>query len=275
MIRSPRRVRTASAISSPAVLLLGVACCVVAPRPAAADDIAAKGREIVARQAPAVVRVTATVKQDVAGFGVQFGAGGERTTEAIGTVIDPSGIVVIAANQLTPRFDGFSMMIVGEAKKVEMKTELSKPVIHLADGTELPARIVLEDPDTWLTYVVPEKPAPKPLATVPQEAAPAARQLDEVLVISRLAKTFGNEPSAGISRITAIVSKPCRGYEISSTFQYGPAFDSAGRFIGCISMVMSTASATTASESFLIIPAADIAEVAKQVRERTAAPAER
>lgn len=167
------------------------------------------------------------------------------------------------------------MMVDGEEKKIEMKTEFSKPVIHLADGTELAARIVLEDPDTSLTYVVPEKPAAKPFVAVPWEAVGVPRQLDEVLLVSRLGKNLGDEPSAAFARITAVISKPCRGYDIPTSFQFGPAFDRAGKFIGCTSMLTATASSPMASVSFLIIPAADIAEVAKQVREKMAKPAAR
>lgn len=242
--------------------------------PSFADDVAAKGRDLVARQAAAIVRVTATVKQDKAAFGIQFGTGGERTANAIGTVVDPSGIVVLAMGELKPQVGDVMIMVDGERKKFEQKSEISKPVIHLADGTEVPARIALEDPETGLACVVPEKPLDKPLACVPFQDGPQPRQLDHVMLISRLGEKSGHEPSVQVTRIAAVVSKPRRSYNVGEMFSGGAWFDLDGRFIGVTTPVIWRPEAGDfSSVSYVITPAADIADLAAQVREQRGKPA--
>ena len=81
-------------------------------------------------------------------------------------------------------------------KEIEPRIEISQPAIHLADGTEVPARLALEDPDTGLACVVPEKPLKKPLAGVPIQDRPQPGQFDQVVGIARHSVTFRREPHA-------------------------------------------------------------------------------
>ena len=262
-------------------LVVGLAAGAAVPSWVAADELADKGRELVAKHAPAVVWVTANIKQDMAAMGVQFGGmpgqAGERRTTAIGTVVDPSGIVVVATNRLKPPLGMVSMMIVdGQAKPIETKTELSKPVIQLADGTEVPARIALEDPDTGLTYLAPDKPLKEPLASMPPERAAELRQLDQVFQISREGKKLGTVPNVSIGRISAVLTKPRRGYVPGGALRFGPYFDESGRFVGVASIQTPKdiqVGFTDGEIITLIIPAADLAEAVAQVRDQAANPA--
>lgn len=257
--------------------LSGLAAWAAVPLPCSAGDVAATARDVLARHADAIVRVTATLKQDMAGFGIQFGGGGgERMAEAIGTVIDPTGIVVVASAALNPTgammAEGIEFNVAGERKKIEMKTEMSKPVIHLAEGTEVPARIALEDPDSGLTFIVPEKHDGKAFACMTAEAAVDVRPLDEVILVSRLGKQYGSAPAAAIARIKAVVTKPRRG-AVPEGFEHGSAFDQNGRFLGVTTIRMPSIRDTSGGMEMpmpLIIPAADLAELAAQVREQAA-----
>ena len=254
-------------------ILLAVGLFAIAAAPAPADDAAcvAKAREVLAKHADAVVRVTATLQQDMAGFGVQLGGmGGEQKGTAVGTVVDPSGIVVLATAELNPTAammaDGLEVNVDGEQKKIKLKTKISQPVIHLADGTEVPARIAIEDADTGLTYVVPEKKAVKPFASLPPGPEAGPRVLDDVILLSRLAKHSGEEPSVILTRISAVVTKPRRGYAVGGA--NGAAFDRDGRFFGVATLRTEPTAGIGGSFMPLVIPAADIAQVAAQVREQ-------
>jgi hypothetical protein len=269
---------TPAPVSRPAAVaaLLVLAAAAALPQKPAVADLPAKARQVQEAHAASVVRVTATVKQDMAGFGIQLGgAGSESTVDAIGTVVDPSGIVVVPRGQLNPMGmmmgDGMEVNIGGERRKIEMKTELSRPVIHLADGTEVPARIALEDPDGGLTYLAPEQPLAKPLASVPAEAAAEPKPLDDMILVSRLPKTYGNEPAVTLARVKAVVTKPRRGY-VPEGGEMGAAFDQEGRFVGVATLRMPSMKDLQRGTSpvILIIPAADIATVARQVREGAA-----
>jgi len=269
---------TPAPVSRPAAsaALFVLAAAAAVPQTPAIADLPAKARQVQAAHAASVVRVTATVKQDMAGFGIQLGgAGSESTVDAIGTVVDPSGIVVVPRGQLNPMGmmmgDGMEVNIGGERRKIEMKTELSRPVIHLADGTEVPARIALEDPDGGLTYLAPEQPLAEPLASVPAAAAAEPRPLDDMILVSRLPQTYGNEPAVTLARVKAVVTKPRRGY-VPEGGEMGAAFDQEGGFVGIATLRMPSMKDLQRGTSpvILIIPAADIATVARQVREGAA-----
>ena len=259
-----------SAVAPRILLAVGLCAIAAAPAPAADDACVAKAREVLAKHADAVVRVTATVQQDMAGFGIQLGGmGGEQKGTAVGLVVDPSGIVVLSTSELNPTAAMMADMEVnvgGERKKIELKTKLSQPVIHLADGTEVPARIAIEDADTGLTYLVPEKKAAKPFASLPPDSGAEPRVLDDVILLSRLVKHSGRDPSVNLTRITAVVTKPRRGYPVGA--MNGAAFDRDGRFFGVVTLRPEPTAGIGSSFMPQVIPAADIAQVAAQVREQ-------
>lgn len=259
-----------SAVAPRILLAVGLCAIAAAPAPAADDACVAKAREVLTKHADAVVRVTATVQQDMAGFGIQLGGmGGEQKGTAVGLVVDPSGIVVLSTSELNPTAAMMADMEVnvgGERKKIELKTKLSQPVIHLADGTEVPARIAIEDADTGLTYLVPEKKAAKPFASLPPDSGAEPRVLDDVILLSRLVKHSGRDPSVNLTRITAVVTKPRRGYPVGA--QSGAAFDRDGRFFGVVTQRPEPIAGFGNTLMPLVIPAADIAQVAAQVREQ-------
>ncbi len=103
-----------------------------------ADDIAEKGRAILARNQHAVVTVQLVLKSK---FSVS-GAGGQSTenrTDVTGTVVDPSGLTVLSLSVTDPGQLIQSMMggLSEDEMKFKMETELSDVKILLDDGTEI------------------------------------------------------------------------------------------------------------------------------------------
>lgn len=181
-------------------------------------DREAKGRNLLATFGPALVRVTATLKQQRAASGVQ-GRSDEHVAEDIGTVIDPAGIVVVPSVAFAWHVTAATIRVDGERKPIETQTEITKPVIHLADGTEVPARLALEDPDLSLLFVVPEKADRRQFRSVlladgTAAANAAVQPLDEVFTLSRHGRVLAHEPTVGIARITALPTKPRRVYTL-------------------------------------------------------------
>jgi hypothetical protein len=125
------------------------------------------------------------------------------------------------------------------------------PRILLAVGLFVDPAI--EDPDTGLTYVVPEKKAVKPFASLPPGPEAGPRVLDDVILLSRLAKHSGAEPSVILTRISAVVTKPRRGYAVGGA--NGAAFDRDGRFFG-VATLRTEPTAGIGSLMPLVIPAA-------------------
>ena len=103
-----------------------------------ADEVADKGREIFKKNQRAVVTVQVVVKMkfSVPGMG---GQANESKQDVTGTVVDPSGLTVLALSSCEPG-DMIQSMMAGmsdEDTKFKMETELSDVKLLLDDGTEV------------------------------------------------------------------------------------------------------------------------------------------
>src|SRR5215213_7146637 len=113
-----------------------------------ADDApVAAAREVFEKHQKSVVWVSAVMKMRAGGaLGGMFGRQ-EQKVEAVGTVIDESGLTVLSYTMLDPSAMFNAAMqnvnVGGGENKVEFKTELSGVKIRLADGTEVPAKLIL------------------------------------------------------------------------------------------------------------------------------------
>jgi hypothetical protein len=206
----------------------------------------------------------------------------EQKVEAVGTVIDESGLTVLSYTMLDPSAMFNAAMqnvnVGGGENKVEFKTELSGVKIRLADGTEVPAKLILRDDDLDLAFVMPTEAGKKlPFLKLGEGGAAGAsdvKPLDPLVVIWRLGQSLDRQPAVAISRVSAVVTKPrtfylCTGVEAMGT----PAFTGDGKPLGIVVMrkqglegagggLMSLASSGGISP--IVIPAADVMEVAQQ-----------
>ena len=211
----------------------------------------------------------------------------EDVTEAVATVIDPSGLAVLSFCVAEPAHLAGRFF---RGEKIKMESEVVDVKMLLPDGGELPARLVLRDKDLDLVFVRPaEKPA-KPFSAVDLSLNSPAGILDEFLILSRLGKVAGRVPAVSVGRIEAVVKKPRTFYVPDESALAGklgaPAFLPDGKIIGLLllkmvpgtsgGMRMSMASMTSmmfggASAMGLmpvILPAKDILEVSRQVPEQ-------
>jgi hypothetical protein len=247
---------------------------------ARAETTADVGRRLLKTHADAVVSVKMVV-----GISLSFGGRdqeNESKMEAVGTVLDPSGLTVISLSTIDP-----SAMIRGQMRgraptdfKVDSRVKDAK--IVLADGTELPAEIVLRDKDLDMAFLRPtEKPA-KPLAAVNLEKAGQPQVLDEAISLNRLGKIANRVVAVSIERIDALVERPRPFYILSPGGSSGvgsPVFGVDGLPWGIVLMRSSPTeveanptsmfSGSTGSYGFLpvVVPAADVLDVAKQALE--------
>src|SRR5205814_9903432 len=110
------------------------------------------------------VQVVVKMKFSMPGTG---GQANESKQDVTGTVVDPSGLTVLALSSCEPG-DMLQSMMAGmsdEDMKFTMETELSDVKLLLDDGTELPADIVLRAKDLNLHFVRPvTKPASPTIA---------------------------------------------------------------------------------------------------------------
>jgi S1-C subfamily serine protease len=227
---------------------------------ARADEIANAGRAVLKKYREAVIGVKVVAKVAVPGR--------ESTQEikidAVGIVVDAKGLTVASLRVVEP-----SDML-SQAARRDIQAEVTDLKLVLADRTEVGAALVLRDKDLDLAFLRPTEKLPKPAVVVPLSDDAAPEVLDNVVALGRSIRTPRLDPTLTDGRISAIVDKPRLFYVGTSALVNSGAgsavFALDGKLIGQI-LLQRTLKGDTWP---VIIPAADIAETAKQV---PAAPA--
>ena len=227
-----------------------------------ADDLGDKGRDIFKKNQHAVVTVTVVQKMAAAG------RGGPREAKAdlTGTVVDPTGLTVLALSSCDP-----AELYRHLSEEYKTDIELSDVKILLEDGTELPAEIVLRDKDLDLAFIRPKTKPASPMAAVDLSKSSRAQVLDQLVTLNRLKRAAGRAFSASVERVSAVVQKP-RTFYIPDSSQTdtglgSPAFAMDGGVVGLV--VMRAVNAQGAANirdcmTAIILPAEDIAKAAAQ-----------
>jgi len=251
---------------------------------AVADERAEKGRDIVERWQSSVVTVRLVMEQRIV-VGGQERSKTEGKNEVTGTIIDPSGLVVVSYFSTSPNelYAQLAAARGDDSRDFKMESEATDVKIRLPDGKELPAKIVLRDKDLDLAFIRPvEKPA-EPLPAVDLSAKATLELLDTVVVINRLGRVASWATAVYIDRIHAIAEKPRRFYVPGGMgameSELGcPAFTLDGKAVGIL-VLRVLPSGGGGGSSFggmsdmgmlpVILPSEDILEVAKQAPETT------
>jgi hypothetical protein len=249
---------------------------------AVAQDDRAAGREIVKRWQNTIVNVRVTLKLRMSMRGREMQSTDEAV-ETVGTVIGVDGLTVLSLGSLNPG----AMMnkiiggMAGGQDRMGIGSEPTDLKIRFADGTEVPAKIVLRDEDLDLAFIRPATKPDKPLVAVDLADAARPSLLDPVVVLSRLGRVGGWTPAASIQTIGAIIEKPRTFYVIETGAAGGmgtPAFTPAGKVVGLLTMRSVQAgrlgmlSMMGGPEGLgllpVILPAADVLEIAKQATDK-------
>jgi hypothetical protein len=215
----------------------------------------AAARELVARRSEAIVMVLATVK-------TRMNIGGREATrdqsvQANATVLDPTGLAVMALSVLEPGEIANRTMGPGG-----VSTEISDLRMRRPDGQEIPAKVVLRDSDLDLVFVKPTEPPSAPMPAVDAPSGVPAL-LDVLVVLQRTGETTGWRPLATLSYVQMTVDRPRTYHALSVTPALGAAvFDTRGRFVGIIVRV----GGARTNPLPAVLPADDIREVAGQAK---------
>lgn len=255
-----------------------------APALAQTPDERSAARALVKKHGDAVVTLLGTVKTRMMLGGKEMPAN-EEHLETNGTVLDATGLTVISLTALEPGNLLGGIMSQGmesaglSGMKIDTKTETTELRLRLADGKEVPARVVLRDEDLDLAFVKPVEPLGAPLAFVDGPSGkPVA--LDLLVGLTRLGPMAGWQVGATFSHVVAVIDKPRTAY-LGGAGLGGAVFDGAGRFVGI--SVVSKRSGGAPSMSFtsmmsgnmegmgfmpIVLPADEVREVAKQASVR-------
>ncbi|HHY84799.1 MAG TPA: trypsin-like peptidase domain-containing protein [Verrucomicrobia bacterium] len=239
-----------------------LACLTAAP--VRGDEVAEKGREILNRYREAVVTVPVVLR--VSG---SSGRSSESRQELTGTVVDPSGLTVLALSAVDPT-DIYRRL----SQNTRTDIEVMDIKIVQADQTELLAEIVLRDADLDLVFIRPKAKPSKPMAAVDLSKSGAPQVLDQVITLNRLNRAASRAYAASVERISAVVQRPRTFYipdtAMTSTTLGSPAFLPDGRIVGVFVMraVSSGGTADTRHNlTTILLPAEDILNGAKQAPE--------
>ncbi len=125
-----------------------------------ADELTVKGRAILEKNQGTVVTVQVVLKTSSSGS-----ASRETKQDITGTVVDPSGLTVLALSACDPN-EMLQRIMPEEFSKYNVQSEVSDLRILLEDGTDIAAEIVLRDKDLDLAFIRPKTKPATPMAAV-------------------------------------------------------------------------------------------------------------
>jgi S1-C subfamily serine protease len=228
-------------------------------------DERAAARDLIKKRGDAVVMVLATIKIRVNIEGRDQSQ--EQAAQTNATVIDSSGLAVLSLSTLEPD-DVMSRQLTqrfGGNAHVDVTSEPTDIRMHLADGRELPAKLVLKDTDLDLAFVRPTEPLTGPMTFVDAPSGKASL-LDLVFVVQRTSEATGWTTGASFGSVQLVIDKPRTYYLLAMSggaAGFGsPLFDTSGKFVGIT--VMRNPGIRGAAPLSGVLPAEDIREVAKQ-----------
>jgi S1-C subfamily serine protease len=274
-------------------MLAGLAVLLVAGVCYAGDSVTT-ARDLVAKYQNAVITVKLAIKQSMSAPGRESPKV-ETKTETTGTVIDPTGLTVVSLSSTDPS-DAYQKVMERamasqgrSASQMKIESEITDMKLLFSDGTEVPAEVVLRDKDLDLAFVRPTDPVAKPVAYVDLSHSTQPQLLDEAIVLNRLNPTANRTIAVSLGRIEAFVNKPRPFYILGeATWGYSlgaPVFAVDGKILGILLLRISTAQIDATSGFMnqhlnqwgimpIILPAADIADGAKQAKEAKVTPPE-
>lgn len=237
---------------------------------AAPEAEANAGRALVKRYADAIVGVELVVTVRVR-MGEREQPPREQRIEINGTVISPTGLTVTTLAGVDPQAQFDAMRAAqGGARGIELVgAEFKEVKLRFADGKEVPARFVLKDADLDLAFMAPENHEPeRPYAHVNLGESAEGAVLGTYFTVARAQKTLQRVPLVRRSDVAGIVEKPRRFYLVNDTLAGTPVFEAQGKVLGITLQNFANGRAN----GLVVLPAADIVEMAKQAAAAQTAP---
>ena len=251
-------------------LIACICICLTAGTLMAQEDAAA-ARKTLKTYEKGIITLSAVLKFELKAAGASM-PNLERKTSCIAAIIDSDGLAVTALKNINPR---------GQAqaggRKIQLESQVQEVKYRLADGTEVPARVVLKDEDLDLAFLAPLEPLdeetkPKIAAVPLDDAAPEPEVLDEIQLIGRAGEDLNFVVTLQLGRIAATISQPRTCYMGTVGISGALAFNSQGKLIGifCQCVNDDTDSGNTIQQlgsKNLILPVAELLRLVPQAKE--------
>jgi hypothetical protein len=230
------------------------------------ESEAAQGRLVARRYSDAIIEVKGSVFMSFT-IGLQTIPPTERKIDIGATVIGASGLTMTSLSSVDPRsiFESMRSQLKTGADPVELgKTEYKNLRLRMADGTEIPAKILWKDVDHDLVLLAPDGAAASNRAFTfvdLSHATESASVLGTYYHLSRTGEEFQRVLLVRASTVIGIVERP-RRLLLVSTDMYPdtlgcPVFDADGRVLGISLHIVEKG----LPKGTVVAPAADLAAV--------------
>jgi S1-C subfamily serine protease len=191
----------------------------------------------------------------------------EAKVQSLGTIIDPTGLVITALSQIDPAgsVNGRTVRTQTGTAKLEAVSVLKDVKITLADGTDVPAEVVYKDTDLDLAFirVKADSKEAKGLTfpAIDLKDSATGKVLDETVTITRMEETFNRVPNVVLGEVNMITKKPRVFLRAFGATVGCPTFNLEGKILGITAMRLSKGRPLAPA----LIPAADVLEVMQNI----------
>lgn len=192
----------------------------------------------------------------------------ERKIEALATVISTNGMLVTSLSAIDParEVSGREIMTGSGRVRIEASSVMKEMEVIMPDGTEVPADVVMKDADLDLAFIRIKTDSKEfkgqSLSAIDLKQAAKAAIAEEVVSLGRADEVLGRQPTVLCGQVSVILKKPREFVRVTSANLGTPTFDLDGKLIGIgVSRRMANKSSV-----LVLIPAADIGEIAEQAR---------
>lgn len=246
-------------------LILAALVAILLPGAACRAQVEVEARKIADAYKDTVVTVDLVVDIKMSYEGQSNKREQKHSTTA--TIIDPDGLAVASLTQVSPD----SYRDPNDASANDTTFDIKDVKIRLADGTEIPADVVLRDRDLDLAFIRPKTKPAQPLPYVDLTKSSTPQLLDQVLVLSRLGQLANHALSARLDRIESVVTKPRTFYIIDGTLHQElgiPVFTLDSKCVGILVVRLNMSSASSGQERMYlsVLPCSTLATVAQQAK---------
>jgi S1-C subfamily serine protease len=200
----------------------------------------------------------------------------EEKSEVTGTVIDASGMIVTALGGLDKSsvVDGQTVNTPMGAIKLKATSEIKEVKVITADGSEIPADLVLKDADLGLAFIKvrmdSEEAKGVEFQAINLADSTKGEVLDECIALGRLDESLNRESSMVTTEISGVTTRPRTFYRVITDSIGCPVYLANGKLLGVSVLRNPKGNSSRTGQiavSPVILPAADIAKVAEQAKD--------
>ena len=238
----------------------------------AQDSLSAQTRKVFADRQDTVVWISVVAKISMQAEGAKEAVNipdREQKAETLGTILDASGFIVTALSSIDPtrELSGREVRTRDGTVKIEASATLKEVRVTMPDGTEIPADVLMRDTDLDLAFLRIKAGSKESkgveFKAVDLKNAAAANVGDDVVSISRMDDVLNRVGSVSRGQVTSITRKPREFMRVTGSSLGCPTFSMDGKLVG----IAVTRFVRGKSSHVVVIPAADVLEIAQQARD--------